>query len=636
MNPSDELCQLQNTLTRIRQHIRENPGDDDALSDLAVFLAQAGQAPEAITMLEDRIRQGVSHPVIRHNLAELYRNTGNLSKADALFDGLIAEYPRFIPAYKSLIPLLAARLAQEAASGRINQDIAFRLAALNNNLGNALMENGDLEDSESAYREAIRFQKDYPSALSNLSNVLTMMGRLSEAEACARRALAIQPDFAQAWNNLGTALSDQIHPEEAEICFRRALDADPSLEEARHNATSGSLMMQLYQSDLSPEEIVLSHRRWGALFPKPEKSAPVHRTGKIRIGFISSDFREHSVIFFVEPLMEKLDRSRFEIFCYANQNIEDDFTRRIKALDLVWKNIFSLSDDDLCGQLRADGLHLLIDLCGHTRGGRLEALARKPVRVMAHFIGYPATTGLAAIDYRLSDRFADPECFAAAQNTEQVIYLEPSQFNYRPRADAPAVNSLPAQKNGRVTFGSLNIIRKLNRRVIEAWSRILHGVSGSRLLLHHKFMVDPGVVGRFRGMFEAFGIAPNRLDFRPADARHLETYHEIDIALDPFPYNGAATTCEALWMGVPVVTLAGDRSSGRMGVSLLHAAGLEAWIAGSVEAYVRLAITQSKARDELARLRKNLRPHLRQSPLCNETAFVAAFANAIEKMVDGG
>ncbi|HOC58884.1 MAG TPA: tetratricopeptide repeat protein [Smithellaceae bacterium] len=633
MNPSHDIDRH---ITQLQRMIRSSPDDHDAASDLAVLLAQKGRTVEAQVMLEEKINLGVQNPAIRHNLAEIYRQTGNDHRAELLFNDLLTEQPFFLPAYQSLILLLTQRLAGGTLTGEERLNIASRLSVLNNNLGNALLEHGRLEEAKSAYREALRYQKDYPAALSNLSNVLRMMGRPSVAQDYAQRALAMNPDFAQAWNNLGTALSEQNRYEEAEKCYTRAMQLDPAMAEARHNATSGSLMMQLYREDWEAEQIVEAHRRFGASFPLPQKPLPVLLTEKIRVGFLSGDFREHSVMYFVEPLLEKLDRSRFEIFCYANQNIEDNFTRRIQSLVLTWKNIFSVSDEALCKLFQEDRLHLLIDLSGHTQGCRLNALARKPVCVMAHFIGYPSTTGLPAMDYRLSDRHTDPEALAPVQNTEKVIYLAPSQFNYRPRIDAPEVSSLPALKTGKITFGSLNNVQKLNCGVVAAWSRILLDVPESRLIIHHKFMADFGVAGRFRGMFEAFGVRPGRLDFHPADDHHLTTYHDIDIALDPFPYNGATTTCEALWMGVPVVVLAGDRSAGRMGVSLLAACGMEDWIAPSVDDYIQLAIAQCSDIPNLSQMRVNLRTRLRQSPLCDEDTFAAAFAEAIEIMVNGG
>lgn len=623
---------VQEFISHLKQRIEEHPDDCEAAADLGGVLAQTGRVQEALELLQARVQRGDRHPAILHNLAEIHRNKGEAGYADELFSSLIAQHQRFIPAYQSLIPLLNERLAREPLPDQLRQQTVDRLAMLCNNLGNLFLEAGALEQAQAAYEDALRHRQQYPAALSNLSNVARMTGRLSDAEAFARRAIALDPAAADAWNNLGTSLSEQSRFTEAAACYARALELNPKSAEARHNAGSGSLMMQLYREDLDAAQIAGLHRNWGKTFPEPQQSEPGGQTERIRVGFISADFREHSVMYFAENLLEKLDRSRFDIFCYANQIAEDEVTRRIRSLPLTWRATQALSDNALCDLLQEDRLHLLIDLSGHTKGGRLDALARKPVPVMAHFIGYSSTTGLPAMDYRISDRYADPEGFGEAHNTETVIRLAPSQFNYRPHADAPPVAPLPALASGRITFGSLNNTQKLTPGVISAWSRILHGVPDSRIIIHHKLIADPGVAGRMRGMFEAFGIACSRLDFRPADDHHLETYHEIDIALDPFPYNGATTTCEALWMGVPVLSLAGERSSGRMGVSILSAVGMEPWLADSVDDYVQLAIAHASNPGELARIRQNLREQMRHSTLCDADSFAEAFAGAIHEM----
>jgi predicted O-linked N-acetylglucosamine transferase (SPINDLY family) len=389
----------------------------------------------------------------------------------------------------------------------------------------------------------------------------------------------------------------------------------------------------LYRDDLKADQIVRHHKRWGESLKITPNPPDLTAEKKIRIGFISGDFAEHSVMYFAEALLEKLDRQQFEIVCYANQSNEDYVTQRVKALPLLWRQTINLSDDALCEQIRNDKIHLLIDLSGHTKGHRLYALAQKPAPVMATWLGYSFTTGLPAFDYRISDAKADPESYARGQHTDQLMHLPVSQFNYRPKADAPEVNYLPALHNGFITFGTLNNAQKFSRSAVSAWSKILRAVPNSRLLLHSKLLADAGVAGRLRGLFEAFGIGMQRLDFRPASINHLKTYHEIDIALDSFPYNGATTTCEALWMGVPVLSLAGNSSVSRMGVSILSAAGLDDWYADSVADYIALAQRQSAALESLIILRAGLRTQVMYSPLCDEKRFAADFSGCIKQML---
>lgn len=630
MNHNADLPTLLNNLYK---HIEKNPNDINAIADLAAVLAQSGQTEQALAVLLPVAQQNPDHAGLQHNLAELYRNTGETQKAEALFTKLVNQQPYFIPAYQSLMLILNNRLKSTQLTQEQQAEILSQLAILSNNKGNALLETGQVEAAKAAYSEALNYWQDYPSAHSNLSNVSRMMGQLSEAEARARTALSLRPDFAEAWNNLGTALSEQGRFAEAITCYQNALALNPNQPEAKHNTGSGSLFLQLYRDDLTAEQVVNAHKQWGQQFIRIKQNDRLPASDKLRIGFISADFREHSVMYFTEALLEKLDRQQFDIICYANQTTEDAVTQRIKALPLLWRYTAALSDTELCEQIKQDQIHILIDLSGHSKGHRLYALAQKPAPIMATWLGYSFTTGLTAFDYRITDKLADPEDYAAQHHSEQLAYLAYSQFNYRPKADAPEVNTLPVLQNGFITFGSLNNVQKLNRSVVWAWSQILQRIPNSRLIIHNKLLIDAGVVGRIRGLFEAFGVDVQRLDFRPFSVHHLKTYHEIDIALDTFPYNGATTSCEALWMGVPVLSLVGNSSVSRMGVSILSTVGLESWLANSVDEYVSLAQHHSASLNDLAILRAGLRKQLMQSPLCDEQGFAIDFARCLQNMV---
>ncbi|MDO9215205.1 MAG: tetratricopeptide repeat protein [Methylococcales bacterium] len=627
------ITHLQHALTNLRTHLAANPTDIDALADLAVMLAQLGQTEQALAVLLPAVQQHPQHLGLQHNLAELYRNIGATDKAEQLFTALIHQQPLFVPAYQSLMLILNTHLSSAQLTDEQRAELLSRLAIISNNMGNALLEAGQMQAAETAYSEALQYWADYPSAHSNLSNVARLVGRISDAESHARKALALRPDFAEAWNNLGTALSEQGRCAEAISCYQRALAVNPNQLEAQHNAGSGSLFLQLYRDDLTSAQVVDAHRQWGESLRFPALPHTIPATDKIRVGFISADFREHSVMYFAEGLLKQLNRQEFDIVCYANQTGEDYVTQRIKAMPLLWRPVAALSDDALCEQIRQDQLHILIDLSGHSKGHRLYALAKKPAPIIALWLGYPFTTGLPAFDYRLTDKWADPEAVAPHQHTEQVVYLQ-NQFNYRPHPNALPVNALPALHNGYITFGSLNNVQKMNRSVVAVWSEILLRIPNSRLILQNKLLVDAGVAGRIRGLFEAFGVDTQRLEFRPACEYHLKTYNEIDIALDPFPFNGATTTCEALWMGLPVLSLAGDNSVARMGVSILSAVGLEQdWLAHTTEDYIALAQQHTAALDKLAALRTGLRERVANSQLCDDAAFTADFADCLKHMV---
>lgn len=301
---------------------------------------------------------------------------------------------------------------------------------------------------------------------------------------------------------------------------------------------------------------------------------------------------------------------------------------------MLWRQISGLSDSALCEQIKQDNIDILIDLSGHSKGHRLYALAKKSAPIMVTWLGYMFTSGLPAFDYRISDRWTDPEPYAKEQHTEQLSYLTHSQFCFRSKTNAPEVSALPALRNGFITFGSLNNIQKLNRSVVWTWSQILLNMPNSRLLLRSKLLADAGVAGRIRGLFEAFGVDSQRLEFHPATTDYLKTYHEIDIALDTFPYNGGATSCEALWMGVPVLSLIGDRSVSRMGVSILSTiGGMESWLANSVTEYIQLAQQHSTSLENLATLRAGLRTRMQHSYLCDEASFAVDFARCLKEMV---
>ncbi len=449
------------------ENLRELSHPDD-IASAAGLLAQHGQVNEALALLSQGLGKHPEHCLLLHNLAELYRQTRQEEKAEVLFIAVITRYPRFIPAYQSLTALLKARLGTMQIASPQRVAIVEQLAILTNNMGNALLEAGQIEAARAAYLEASQLFPNYPSALSNLSNVLRQMGEVTEAEALARRAVALRPEFAEALNNLGSTLSEQGRMEEAARCYAEALRIKPEMEEARHNAGSGSLFMQLYRDDLPTAKIVQAHRAWGKAYPAPAQAVPTPAVdGRRRIGFISGDFREHAMMQFVIPVLQKLDRGRFEIICYANQTAEDGITAYLKSLPLTMKPVGALSDEALCALIEKDALHVLIDLSGHTRGNRLYALANKPAPVMAHWLGYMFTSGLPAMDYRITDPWTDPPEMAPQQHTEQLAYLERSQFIYQPKDQLPEVNELPALRNGYVTFGSLNNIQKLNRSVVE-------------------------------------------------------------------------------------------------------------------------------------------------------------------------
>ncbi|MCT0223679.1 glycosyltransferase family 41 protein [Synechococcus sp. CS-1328] len=622
----------------------------EVLSGQALDALRQGQPAKARALLEQALRLDDSHPAVRHNLAELLARSGELAEAERLFQALLRDQPHFLPAYRSYLRLLEQRQRAGAASSQGSDQGAPAddpRSVVLNNFGNALQAAGQLPESETAYRQALQLAPDYPHPWSNLANVLRLQGRLSEAEQAARRALALRQDHAGAWVNLGCALTEMLCEAEAATCFERGLELTPANAEARHALGSGQLLNLLSRDDLSEAEVLARHRAWGEALVAgiPPRPLPPVRAGTPRLAFLSSDLRRHAVTLFLEPLLEHCDRQRFELVCYASQPQPGDaVAQRLRALPLTWTPCLTLSDAALADRIAADGIDLLIDLNGHTRGMRLAALASHPARRQASWLGYPFLTGLPSLDYRLTDGWVDPEGEIATDEMiatheesgpERPMRLDRCQFVFRPQEGMPEVSPLPALSSGRITFGSLNNLQKLNPAVVALWSRLLLQVEGSQLLLQYSQATDPYWRGRVHGLFAASGVPPERLKLRPyvAGNTHLSSYHAIDIALDPFPYNGLTTTCEALWMGVPVVSLRGASRQGRGGTSLLQALGRPDWIAADGESYV--AIGRKLAADPvaLAAERLALRERMRLSPLRQEQEHARSFERCVDQIL---
>jgi len=625
-----------------------------ALVQRALALLGEGEAGQARQLLEQASALDPRDPVPRHNLAELSFRQGRSDQAQRLFEGVLAEHPGFLPAYPSLLALLEQRRASDPAPAQDPRPMLL------NNWANALLAHGRVPEAEPLYRQALALDPGYAHAWANLSNLLRLQMRLSEAEQTARQALAVRPDLPGAWVNLGCALEELACHGEAEACLQRALALQPDQPEARHNLGSGRLMRHLYRADLSLAELLRLHQTWGEALlaesehqreavsppagtaprrsgpPGPAATPPPARAGRPRIAFLSSDLRRHAVTTFLEPLLEHLDRDRFDPVCLASVAEGDACTERLRRLPLEWHDVHQRSDAQLEELIRSLGIDLLIELNGHTRGTRLAALLRHPARLQASWLGYPFRTGLPSLDFRISDAWV-LDGSEEPQGPERRALLDRCQFVYRPLAEAPEVSALPALERGAITFGSRSNLNKLTPPVLALWSLLLLSCPGSRLLLQASHLADPHWRGWLRGAFAAHGVPPETLLLLPYDGSlgHLEAYHRIDIALDPFPYNGITTSCDALWMGVPLVTLRGELPQGRGGVTLLEALGRADWIADTPEHY--LAIARGLAVDplRLSAERSLLRARMQASPLCREAEHARAFERCLERMLAG-
>lgn len=471
----------------------------------------------------------------------------------------------------------------------------------------------------------------------NLGTVYQAMGRVRDAIAAYETAREINPRLEGALSSLGSAYLAQGDFEQAERCYRQCLAATPGDQQAR----SMLLMLLNYLPGADADAVFKEHLEWGRVAEARasrldlDLDSPAHGTLRpLRVGYLSPDFREHSVASFIEPVLRHHNRSRFEVCCYSSLPMQDETTLRIRETVDVWRDIDKLSDGEAARLIREDRIDILVDLSGHTAGGRLGILAARPAPVQMTWMGYPNTTGLRTIDYRITDGVVDP-AGEDAYYSEALLRLYGCFLNYQPVTDAPAVAPLPAVSNGHVTFGSFNNFSKINPGVLELWAEVLKQMPGSRLLLKCPALTDATVQERVSAALQALGIGPERVDLlghTRTRQEHLALYARVDIGLDTFPYNGTTTTCEALWMGVPVLSLVGTRHAGRVGASLLSAAGLSDWLADAPGSFV--AIAQSMAADVtgLARVRESLRGQLMESSLCDAAGFVHRLEAAMQQV----
>jgi len=606
--------------------------------------------------------------------AERCVQKGEFAAAEALYRDLLERAPGHVEASTALGSLLdgQGRVDEAEAIFRKLVEAGAPTATAYCNHGVMLYKQGRALEAAEALQRAVSMQPDYAIAHDNLGAALTMLGRFDEAERSIRAALAFDDRMPSAHNSLGTLLARR-HDDAALECFDRALATDPAFFDAhvqratllreqgrvadavmawRRAMTLAPAMVPvwsnlvhtlLYSDEVSAEEVMVWHRRFdkvlelssdrGGPVVAPRLSAPEPKP-RLRIGFLSPDFRRHPVGDFTALLFEHHDRSQLEIFCYHDSVVDDDVGAELAAHSARWVKTSGLDDDELAAQLAGDDLDVLIDLAGHT-GLRLRLFARRLAPVQATWLGYPASTGLAAIDFRISDSRADPPG-CEALNSERLVRLPHSYFCYRPRDVTTLPGALPAlARAGEVTFGSLNIVTKISATTLELWAGVLRGVPRSRLLLQAAALAFPSVRDRLRAELGARGIDAERIEFRPwMTTRHLETYHDVDIALDTGPHNGATTTCEALWMGVPVVTVAGDRSQARMGASILTAAGCAEWIATDGAGYVRIAQHLAGDLGALEAIRSGLRAQLCASPLMDGRGFARDFGEAMRAIAN--
>ena len=579
-----------------------------------------GRDCEAIKSFDRALGFNAKYTDAHNNRGSTLLKLGKLEEAERSFFAASKADPRNLAAFNNLA-LTRMNLGQfEGALESANS--ALRLnpkhAEALNVRGLILQALKRFEDAARDLEQAIEIVPTHINAINNLALVLRDAGQNEAALECLRAGLAVFPEHAGTFNNIALIYRD----------LRRYRDASDSAAMAKKIAPDylspyiGHCMTLNYMDGATDSEIFRAHQETGLLIQREAGDrcdlGDRQINSRLKIGYVSGDFRMHSVAYFVEGILEAHDKTEVEVTCYHSSHEEDSVTQRLKASADRWRTVHSATDQELADLIVSDRIDVLVDLAGYTNGNRLGVFAKKPAPVQVTWVGYPNTTGLSTMDYRFVDKVTDPEG-ADQYHSEHLIRL-PGGFNcYTGDDKAPIYKDLPFDRNGYITFGSFNNLSKVGPEVVAAWSRVLSGVPGSRLFLKAGNLKDASIKETLLREFEAEGISRDRIDlvvWTESREEHLALYNEIDIGLDTFPFNGATTTCEAMWMGVPVTTFIGSRHAGRVGASILKQVGIQELVADSVDEMINKTISLARDTEGLRSLRRSLRDQMKESELC--------------------
>lgn len=661
----------QTAVANIERAIAVLPTSATYYNNLGAAQLGLGRLEEAFQSFQraSQLQSGYADP--HFNLGDLYQRAGRLDEALSEFAEVIRLQPAMADAHyrmglirKQMGDADAAIADLQRYCAQDSQNILARFE-----LGNTLLDNGRLEEAIDCYQAVVERDPQHHRAHGNLGVAYMAQQRLIEAEQSCRAALNLQPELAAAHNTLGSILREQGLLSAATKCFentisyapdsaeghsnmagvllvagqpslavagyRRALEINPTLSRVHSNL----LMAMHYDPSCGPDEIYREHLRWNQIHLPTSSTPPVFSNSpdpnrRLRIGYLSADFRAHSVGYLIEPVLAAHDANQVEVTCYSEVSAPDEVTQRIRASVSRWRNTYGQSDDACLHIIREDEIDVLVDLAGHTGGHRLAVFARHAAPVQVTHLGYGSTTGVPAIGYRLTDHIADPPG-EPRRHTEELIRLPTGLFCYHPPPNCPAVTSPPIDSNGFVTFGSFNNLAKIGEPVLDLWAELLRSIPHSRLLMKNCSFADQSTQDNYRQHFLKRGIAGDRLELlahAPSVQQHLALYGRVDITLDSFPYTGATTSCESLWMGVPVVTLSGVNYVGRLSASLLMQLGLGRFIAHNDREYLRIVQQLAADHQSLVQLRSSLRKMMTASNVCDATGAARALEQAYRMM----
>ena len=632
----------------------------------SVILHGLGRLEEALLWIDKAVALDTATAFPLLHRALMLRGKGEVEATKQTFEAVLAKEPRNFEAHYFLGLMAFDQNESARAIEHLRQALAQspNLADAHARLGTLLDGANRSQEARWHFQKAAELLPEDANACFNLGEVNRRMGHNAEAIAAFQRTVELNPSHSAALHNLGTLLRWEWRIHEALAVFEQAervkpdpptmnnharllkdlgmLDtALPRLRQAVDLDPESALMRSNYAYALhfpdgpSDETLPEAHRAWSAAHEVPveplaEMSA--QNPGKrLRVGFVSPNFHRHSCAFFLEPLLRHYDHTVMEVVAYASLEVEDAVTDRLRGLVDLWRDVKALDDRQLAELIRQDGVDVLVDLAGHTSGNRLGAFVFKPAPLQVTWLGYPNTTGLMRMDVRITDAWADPEG-ATTWHSERVVRLPDGFLCYQPAPEAPAVAETPLVRRGYPTFGCFNALSKLSDSTLRLWAEIMQRLPEAKLYLKTWAFGDEGAKQLVLQRLLAAGLPLERLllsSWVEADGDHLGLYGQIDIALDPFPYNGTTTTCEAMWMGVPVIALEGHRHSARVGSSLLHQVGLPELIAANEAEYVEKAVVLGGDVERLKAMRGGLRERMLNSPLCDGPAFAKKFESAL-------
>ncbi|QDV47459.1 TPR repeat-containing protein YrrB [Stieleria neptunia] len=607
-----------------QQILRSHPDHVRTLISMGLIARQKGSSTTALELFRRALDLNPQESEVHDALGELWYGQGMLDEAIACYRRALELNPQRVDSLTDLASCL--RLCGELTAAVPLYQRAVQLqpdfSVAHSNLGETLLLLGRLDESASSHRRAIQLRPDVAEFHNSLAVALKELGRLDEAICCCRRAIELKPNFSKPYTNLGLALMDQARGDESIACYRRALQLDPT----DRVAGSGLLFARNYFPGNDPHVVRAEQRQWNDTHAAPlSQDIPPHtddrRTERpLRIGYVSPNFRGHCQSLFTTPLLSAHDHEQFEVYCYSDVVNPDATTERLRGYADHWRPVHRLSDEQLANTIREDRIDVLVDLTMHMAGNRLLTFARKPAPVQVCWLAYPGTTGMAAMDYRLSDPSLDPPGQHDQLYSEQTMRLPDTFWCYAPLESSPPVSALPAASGCGITFGCLNNFYKVSDLALRMWAAVLKEVVGSRIVI-----LSGGGSHRQRVLrtFASAGVHADRVDFVPrqAPADYLRLFHQIDITLDPAPTNGHTTSLDSFWMGVPVVSLVGRTAPGRAGLSQLTNLGLPELIAHTPEQYVRIAAELARDLPRLIELRGTLRDRMQLSPLMDAPRF---------------